>query len=402
MKPDQRLPAIRRIEITPFHDDDGQLQFALQDMLQIAPQFVAVSIHGFFVLSQLDGDSTYGEVQSSFLQEFGQAISLEQLAEMIDSLDQALMLDTAHFRQAYQARRAEYSAADARDNRDRYPDEQTLRSELEAILANPDEIVISDLRGLVAPHLDYARGAPCYRAAYGALMQAAPADRYVILGTNHFGRSSAVVATTKDFVTPLGRVSTDRIFIEKLETALGQPLCEHEFDHANEHSVELQVQMLQAALGDRPFSIVPVLCPDPCGVTGIRPYDGCGPDLGDFADALGTLLAHDDRKTVVIAGADLSHIGRRFGDEESTTPEFLERVRTSDMALLDLLGQRQQDAFLEHIAGDENSTRICSAGCIYAMLRALPGRPCKLLRYHQAVDMESETHVTCAAALVGA
>lgn len=401
MNADDRVPALRRVEIMPFQDENGQQLFALQDMTQIAPQTLAVSVHGFFLLSQLDGESTVRDVQLAFLEEFGQAISLEQISETIASLDEALLLETDRFEQAYKRRRDEYLAADARDNRERYPDEATLRAELDQILNAESTAAVSDLRGLIAPHLDYARGAPCYREAYAALAQAPPADRYVILGANHFGSSSCVVATAKDFLTPLGRVPTDSEFIRELESALGQTLREHELDHANEHSVELQVQMLQAALGGRPFSIVPALCPDPCGESGTRPHDGCGPDLGDFADALRDVLARDGRRTVLIAGADLSHVGQRFGEETPTTPEFLKRVEASDTALLGLLERREDEAFIKLIADDENTTRICSAGCVYTLLRALPGEPCRVLRYHQAVNMEMETHVTCFAATIG-
>lgn len=401
MNHDDPLPPLRRVEITPLRDDEGELRFVLHDLMQIAPRAIAVSIHGFFVLSLFDGLRTPRDVQAEFLREFGQAISLEQLADMVASLDDALMLETGSFERAYEARRDEYAAADARDGRPRYPDEEALRRELDAILSEPTGPPVADLCGIVAPHLDYARGEPCYRAAYGALRGAPPADRYVILGTNHFGRSSSVVATTKDFLTPLGRATTDREFIGELESALGGPLCEGEFDHANEHSVELQVQLLQAALDGRPFSIVPVLCPDPCGESPAEESGKRGPSLRGFADALGDLISKSDRRTIVIAGADLSHVGQRFGDEQPTTPEFLERVRSSDTALLSLLEQRREDAFVERVADDENPTRICSVGCIYALLRALPGQPCRVLRYHQAVDMESETHVTCAAAVVG-
>ena len=244
-------------------------------------------------------------------------------------------------------------------------------------------------------------GAPCYSDAYAVLDEAEPATRYVILGTNHGGCSRSVVATTKDFQTPLGRVRTDRAFIEALERRLGIGLCEHEVDHLHEHSIELQVHMLQVCQPQPEFVIVPILCPDPCGPTGTAPADGNGPSLEEFGDALGALVAGFDGRTVIIAGADLSHVGQRFGDPERSTPEFLAEVEKSDRALLDLLEQRDDAGFLSRVRADENATRLCSVGCIYVLLRALPGRACRVLRYHQAVDFDAETHVTCAAAVVG-
>ena len=76
------------------------------------------------------------------------------------------------------------------------------------------------LRAIVAPHLDFPRGRPAYAAAYAALRQSLqetePPGRVVILGTNHFGRSSSVVGTEKDFQTPWGVLETDRAFLQRL------------------------------------------------------------------------------------------------------------------------------------------------------------------------------------------
>lgn len=401
MESTQKLPAVRPLDVAPFRNEQNELYFALHDLTQVAPRPIAVSLPGYFVLSHLDGEHTCHDVQAAFLQRFGQVISSDQIEQMIASLDQALLLDNAGFERAYAARRDEYLASEARDNRQRYPAGPELRSEIAQMLAGGSAAAVSDLRGIIAPHLDYVRGRPCYADAYATLARVPPAQRYVVLGANHFGRSSAAVATSKDFQTPLGRVPTDREFIDQLEQRLGQSVCEYQFDHNVEHSVELQVQILQVCHGEMPFSIVPVLCPDPSGPTGTAPHDGRGPDLGDFADALAALLATDDHRTVLIAGADLSHVGQRFGDEEAATAASLEQVGADDQNLLRLLEQRKEETFVDTLRENGNPTRICSAGCIYALLRALPDRQFQVLRYHEATDVASDTHVTCAAAVVG-
>jgi len=401
MKTDQLLPSVRPLDISPFQNERDEQYFALHDLTQVAPRPLAVSWPGYFILMHLDGRHTCQDVQSAFVDHFGQAISIAQINEMIDILDRALLLQTPSFQEAYTRLRNEYCASDARDCRHKYPPAPELRSLIEKMLEAGVAMKTADLRGLIAPHLDYARGGRCYADAYASLCAAPPADRYVILGTNHYGRSGAAVATTKDFLTPLGRTPTDREFIKRLELGLGQTITEDQFDHNSEHSIELQVQILQTCQAGHPFEIVPILCPDPSGPSGTQPHDGKGPDLGDFADMLARLVADSDQRTILIAGADLSHVGRRFGDEAPTTPEFLERVGRDDRMLLDLLESRLEDAFIEELRMSENPTRVCGAGCIYALLRATPDQPCRVLRYEQAVDMETETHVTCAAAIVG-
>ena len=400
MTDDGKLPALRRLDITPFQDEHGKLYFQLRDMLQVSPNPLAISGAGYFVLAHLDGAHTVQDVQEAFKRESGQDVPAEEIERVVAVLDHYAMLDTPRFAEAYTAAQSVYLASQYRDNRDRWPAAEAVRAEIKQILMGEHPEPVTELRGLIAPHLDYRRGAPCYAAAYSLLAQAPAAERYVILGTNHFGHSSCVVATTKDFQTPLGLVPTDRAFISRLEQRLGMGVCGCEFDHRVEHSVELQVHLLQACRGEDGFEIVPILCPDICGPTGTAPGDGEGPDLGVFADTLASVIAEDDRRTVLIAAADLSHVGVAFDDEKPATPEFLAEVERHDRAALARLEADDAEGFVAAVRATDNATRICSVGCLYAMRRALQGRPCRVLHYHQAVDGASDTNVTCAAAVI--
>lgn len=396
----EKLPAVRPLDITPFRADNHELYFAMRDMSHIATEPAAISLPGYFVIVHLDGTNSCAAIQEAFEREFGRSIESSEILGVVEALDKALLLDTENFERAHARAVDDYRTSDTNDNCSRWPTAETLAAEIQALLKTGKPGECTQLRGLIAPHLDYARGNPCYADAYATLAQTPPAERYVILGTNHFGRSMSVVATGKDFVTPLGRVATDRGFLTALEQRLGTSIREHEFDHRAEHSIELQVHILQCCLQAGSFQIVPILCPDPCGPTGLKPLDGNGPDLGDFADALAALLADTDRRTIVIASADLSHVGQRFGEAEATSPEFMRTVEQSDRRLLALLEQRRESDFIASVSATQNATRICSIGCIYATLRALPDAECSILRYHQATDFANETHVTCAAAVL--
>ena len=394
------LPALRALEITPFEGDDGETHFALHDRTQIAPQTIGVSPVGYFVLAHLDGQRTCADIQAAFEQQVGMKLPADQILALITALDDGLLLEGERFETAYTQRLSEYIAAEARDNRERYPDAEALRTEIETMVAGGVAAPVGEVRGLIAPHLDYARGAPCYADAYATLAKAPRAERYVILGVNHAGRSPSFVATTKDFRTPLGLAQTDRAFISRLEEGLGGSVCEFELDHLWEHSVELQVHVLQTILGAHPFQIVPLLCPNP----GERRGDGSG-DSGldsfhSFAEVLAQLVSDADSPTVVIGGADLSHVGEQFGDQGTITPEYLEQVGRLDRKLLKLLELRNEDAFVAELCASNNPTRICGFGCIYTLLRTLPARACRVLSYHQAVDFDAKAHVTCAAAVI--
>jgi AmmeMemoRadiSam system protein B len=400
MNPNEPLPAARPLEVTPFRHEGDEVYFALRDPTGIAAQPIAMSAAGYYVVTRLNGETTLGEIQADFAAQTGMRLPDEQVASLVSTLDEALLLDTPRFQAAYEQVCDAYRAAPTRDCRERYPDAAELRQSLRRMIAQGIATDVADVRGVIAPHLDYERGTPCYGDAYATLAAAGLADRYVILGTNHSGVSLSAVATTKDFETALGRVPTDRGFLNALERRLDTSLCQHEPDHRNEHSIELQLHILQVLHGERPFSILPILCPDGCGPTGTVPFDGEGVDLADLAQALHEVIAADQRRTVIIAAADLSHIGQHFGDEEPATPERLRAVESADREALKLLAGGDATGFVRLLQQEHNATRVCSSGCLYTLRAALPDGECRILRYHQAIDHEHDMHVTCAAGVV--
>ena len=394
-------PRLRPVDAVPA-PEAGPDMVSLRDPSSLAPGWLAVSPAVLFVLAHFDGQHTLAEVAEAFARQFHQPLPADKLEAIVSRLREAHLLDDETFQAYYQGLVEEYRAASVRTMRsaEELGIDQRIGRTLDELLAGaPDAEGDGHLVGLIAPHLDYARGAPCYAAAYANLRDRPSPERIVILGTNHFGRSSAVVATGKDFETPLVTTRTDVEFIEQLEARCGN-LRGFEFDHQREHSVELQLLWCQHLFGPDRFAMVPLLCPDPCGPTGTKPRDGNGTDLRDFAAALVEGVGQDGQDTLLIAGADLSHVGAHFGDQRSLDDSFLPEVLRRDTRALRALEEAGPDAFLACVAEGGNPTRICSAGCIFTLLAALPGAKARLVKYHQAIQEQAQLAVTCAAVLV--
>lgn len=360
-----------------------------------------VDVRQLALLLLLDGSRRLMEVQQHFARLTGEIVLSTDLHQVLETLARNGYLDGEHFEDYYRELLAEYRTREVRPLRD--PDgfgapRHELRSYLDSMVAAaPAESCTGRLRGLVAPHLDYARGAPCYGAAYALLAAAQPPERVVILGTNHFGRSRSVVGTDRDFETPWGVVRIDTDFARRLAERCGGNLAPFELDHLREHSIELHAVWLHHVLGDG-IRIVPYLCPDPSGPGGTAPGDPHGVDLRVFADALGGLLEEDPAPTLVVASADLSHVGRYFGDEWALEPEAMVEVRGRDEAMLAHLEAGDPEGMRAHMAATGNPTRVCSVGCLYALGIALQGRAApRRLGYHQAVTQEVENAVSCCA-----
>ena len=255
------------------------------------------------ILSLMDGRHTCEAISRAFQAEFGQPVSTDMLGSMVDALEQAHFLEGPTFESFYQSRLEAYRRAGVRPMRDAQAlgiadDSGDLFQDMLAQVDRSDSGPLpGPVLGLVAPHLDYPRGALCYAAAYATLQDRVIPDCVVILGTNHFGRSCSVVSTASDFETPLGTTKSDTDLIDRLETHCGS-LRSYELDHACEHSIELQVAWLQYLFGADKFRVAAFLCPDPCGPTGTTPFDGCGVDLRDFSEALRDLIDADTEQAI--------------------------------------------------------------------------------------------------------
>lgn len=396
-------PRLRPVEVFPA-EHEGHQVLVVHDPSGLAVSPITVSPAGLFIFSLLDGKNGPEEIQAAFRQQFGAVLGFRQLEDLVEQLDGARYLDSVSFLEHVQGLAAEYRAAAVRRSAESQgapaDGQEPTAAVLERLFRENRPAVSRQatgrIAGLVAPHLDYARGQCCYADVYSLLRGGCSARRFVILGTNHFGQATSVVATGKDFATSLGTTPTDREFIARLGERCGADLCEFEFDHQREHSVELQVMLLQHVLGAERFRMVPILCHDPCGPTGTAPYDGKGVDLRVFGAALGDLVQEEPDDTIVIAGADLSHVGTRFGDRRDLDDEFLKEVELKDQAALEAFVSGDAEQFLRVVSGHDNSTRICSSGCLFALMTALPRARAEVLRYHQAADRSTATCVTCA------
>jgi len=393
------LRALEAFRVPDSEESNRNNLVGLSDPSGLSDVMLTLSVPALHILSMMDGTVSCAALIEKFNTTYNQKLSEETVATMIDHLEKAHFLEGPSFEHFYQSLVDRYRKSGVRqmlhaDSLGIVDDSGKLFDDM--LAQETFENISKPIRGLVAPHLDYPRGAPCYARAYNLLRDQPAPDRIVILGTNHFGRSTSVVTTGNDFQTPLGTTTTDRDFIDRIEQKCGD-LRQHELDHQREHSIELQVAWLQHLYGADQFEMVAVLCHDPCGSNGTASYDGQGVDLIDFSDALRETIAEDKKNTLLIAGADLSHVGENFGDNRKLEESFLQEVQDHDREALNRLEHQGSDAFVQFLQEKENYTRVCSAGCIFTLARVLPDAQALMLRYHQAVDPSTQTCVTCTA-----
>ena len=234
------------------------------------------------------------------------------------------------------------------------------------------------LTALVAPHIDPWRGAVGYGHAYGAMKRALEAqevDTFILLGTSHAPMRQPFALCRKAFATPLGPMQPDLAAIDTLADAASFDAYADQFNHKREHSLEFQAVFLKHLLGEREAKIVPVLAG--LGEHQARATDPSRDDVVEgVLAAIRAIVDAGGGRVVLVAGADLAHIGPRFGDDRP------DGARLTDLDALDresLARAMAPDpaAFWDHVVRDLPTRRVCGLAPIYSLLRARsqPGAP---------------------------
>ena len=402
--PGAPLPALRPLEAIPV-DEGGGRRIVIRDPLDLAEGAVVVPVQVYYLMAQLDGESTLRDLQADFASRFGHILGAEEVAEIVRKLDEAYLLDTPRFQEKFRAVQEAFSEAPVRPAflaGSAYPAEEGEALEavhgyfthpegpgpLEAGVEAGEE---TSLRALLSPHYDPRRGGFMLAHAFLALARAGKVDRVVVLGTNHQPSTELFTATRKPFATPFGTVVVEDEFLDRVESHYVGDLFGEEFSHRREHSVEFQTLMLAYVwkkLGrGAPPPMVPVL------VGSFHTFHDSNPMDDDrvcsFVEGLQAAEADLGGATVYVAGGDLSHIGQRFGDGEAMEAPFLEAVRAEDRALMDVMAGGEALPFHDRIARHQDRYHVCGYPCAYVMLEAAgAGRTLagSILGYDMAVD----------------
>jgi len=198
-------------------------------------------------------------------------------------------------------------------------------------------------------------------------------------------------------------VETDSEFVEQLQSQCAEDCFTDEYLHRGEHSIEFQVLFLKyiaqkrAALTgepERPFKIVPILVSSfhAMMVSQTLPEETIA--VGNFLKTMRQLAQQDARQICFVAGVDLAHVGKQFGDEEPVNDEFLKWVEAEDRQLVEKLALLDAPGFFNEIAKDEDKRKICGFSPLYSLIHLLDGARGNHLHYGQAFTPETGSAVT--------
>jgi len=398
-------PKLRNVNAFPTQFQ-GQRVICIQDPQGFSQKAVFLPPTLFFIVSLFDGKHTIRDIQAEYMRKYGELLFSEKMEEIIDQLDANLLLDSDRFRETLEKERQDFRDSPVREaaftGMSYHTDPITLRGQIEGYFSPPDgpgkprmENPSGALKGIIAPHIDFQRGGPCYAFAHKEVKEGSDADLFVILGTAHVDMKNYFALTRKEFNTPLGTAKSNEDFIETLSSECHWDPFEDEIVHKREHSIEFQLIFLQFLYPRRPLEIVPVLCRSfhEAIDQSVTPQEI--PQIRECIEGLKKAIRSIDRRVCFIASADLAHIGLQFGDKVPAS-SMLSETRDSDLEMLAYVEKGDSEGFYESIRREGDRRRVCGFPCIYIMLNMNEAGEGRLLKYAQSHNPETQSAVTFA------
>jgi AmmeMemoRadiSam system protein B len=401
-------PTLRHVETLILPDPEHGRVLVLRDTEGIATASVSIPLPLIPVVARFTGEKTCAQIAQDVSQDLGGDVDVEVVLRAAKALEDALFLEGPAYRAAREKVVSTFTASPTRP----------ASHAGGAYLADPGELSVyldskclaqAKPRGrrqsgermvaLVAPHIDPWRGAVGYGHAYAALAEtlAPEADTFIVFGTSHAPMQRAFALCRKAFDTPFGAMACDEDALDRIARACPFDAYADEFNHKREHSIEFQVVFLKHLLGDRPARIIPVLAG--LGEPQARKTDPArDADAMRFLDAVREVVEERGRRAVIVAGADMAHVGPRFGDRGPYDAPARARLAAIDEESLAHAADGDATRFWTHVARDLETRRVCGLGPIYSLLRTFPGKSRgELLHYEQTIDDDDGSIVSHAA-----
>jgi len=227
--------------------------------------------------------------------------------------------------------------------------------------------ILSDERifGIICPHAGYVYSGPTACYSYKSISSQNP-EIVIIIGPNHFGIGKDV-ATMVDaqWKTPLGMVQVDSELAKQV-SKISKFIKIDEYSHSQDHSLEVQIPMLQKILSSN-FQIIPIILR--------AQHMNIAIDVGNAVSEIAKR-----KNTIIIASSDFTHY------EENSF------AHQQDKALIEPILEMDVERFYQVLR--EKRVTACGYGAIASVMIAcknLGATKGELLSYATSGDISGNT-----------
>lgn len=231
-------------------------------------------------------------------------------------------------------------------------DQEGLVREIDGYLQQVHGEPLGNLCALIVPHAGYRYSGQTAAHAVKQL-SGRKIQRVIVIGPSHSWplENQAALPEATHFATPLGEIPLDQAFLSEL--AKHRLFRTLPGAHRREHSVGIQLPLLQRVLGT--FQLVPI-------VVGQLDLEA----TRQMGEALRGLV---DPETVVIASSDFTHYGLDFG-YYPFRDRVAENLNKLDLGAVEVIKAADLPGFREYIS--RTGATICGRDAIGVLLAMLP------------------------------
>jgi len=240
---------------------------------------------------------------------------------------------------------------------------ESLLKEVSALVdrSSPKE----DAIGAISPHAGYVYSGAVAGRTLSAMN---PMSSYVIIGPNHTGMGEPFsLCMTDAWATPLGEVRLDKNLAEAI-LKNSHYIKSDTLAHAAEHSVEVQIPLLQGLLKE--FKIVPMVV----SYSGLDVYRDIGSTIAGAVKKLKM-----ENEVAIIASSDMTHY------------EPAEAARKKDRMAIDAVLAMDEARLVETV--EESGITMCGyapAAIMLAAAKSLGAKSGRLVEYRTSGDVTGD------------
>jgi AmmeMemoRadiSam system protein B len=340
----------RYLDIKPINLN-GQNLFLVSDPYKISNDFI-VSPIVVLVLSLLNGNNSLSDIKSTIFRLTGIIPTDDELYNLIKFFEDNLFLLDDKFNKAYKneienLRKKGFLRGSLMGIS--YPEDPAKAEEF-LVNNNIDnnlniDEISNQIIALIIPHMDLKVAGETYFRAYKLLLNnlvknSRDIENIFIFGVSHYYHKNPISVFPLDFETPFGILKTNKELIEKINDNLRKILGSEYFDlfediliYKSEHSIEAQIpyiKLLETKLYEnkvnkinKELKVVPMII----SYGNIELFDKI---IDSFISEI------DIKRTIFISSIDLSHVGKKFGDNNSFDPEKFDKKYIELLSNLDI------------------------------------------------------------------
>ncbi|MDP6380025.1 MAG: AmmeMemoRadiSam system protein B [Phycisphaerae bacterium] len=209
--------------------------------------------------------------------------------------------------------------------------------------------------GGIVPHAGWDFSGAVAMQVFAAIKRRREPRTFVLFGAVHrYGIGQAAVFPHGIWRTPIGEIEVDERLAAEIVGQSGGLIVEDPYAHAEEHSIEVQVPLIQHLFSGA--RIVPIAVPP-------------GADAHRVGYDVACIAQRQQADAVFVGSTDLTHYGPNYGfAPHGFGPEALEWVKgENDKRMLDVMTRLEAEAVCIEAQQNHNA---CGAGAVAATLAA--------------------------------